>query len=119
MRKYLGGATATVVATVIGFSLVLSSTGVSAAPGGRGASGSSVKTTHRKVRGIITEMEGSALTIAPLVARAEMTGRIDPKRTRIEVDGRPARPVDLEVTLSANAELGLDDVWVSIRATTR
>jgi hypothetical protein len=116
MGKYLGGATATVLATVIGFSLVLSSTGVSAAPGPRR---SSVETTHRRVRGIITELEGSALTIAPLLARAEMTGRIDPKRTRIEVDGRPARPADLEVTLSANAELGLDDVWVSIRATTR
>jgi hypothetical protein len=112
MGKYLGG----VLATVIGFSLVLSSAGVLAASGHRG---SSVETTHRKVRGIITEMDGSALTIAPLLARAEMTGRIDPKRTRIEVDGKPARPADLEVTLNANAELGLDDVWLSIRASTR
>jgi hypothetical protein len=112
MGKYLGG----VLATVIGFSLVLSSAGVLAAAG---PGGSSVQTTHRKVRGIITEMDGSALTIAPLLARAEMTGRIDPKRTRIEVDGKPARPADLEVTLNANAELGLDDVWLSIRASTR
>ncbi len=105
---------------VLACSFVLSSAwGVRAAsrPGLRDAG--SVEATHRRVRGIITQVEGSALTIAPLVARDTMTGRVDPRRTRIEVDGKLARPVDLEVTLSASAEMGLDDVWTSIRASTR
>jgi hypothetical protein len=103
---------------VLACGIVLSSAwGVRAAsrPGARGA----VETTHRRVRGIITQVEGSALTIAPLLTRDPMTGRVDPRLTRIEIDGKLARPVDLEVTLNASAELGLDDVWSSIRASTR
>jgi hypothetical protein len=97
--------------------LMVSGWSVRAATGPGGTP--TAETTQKRVRGIITSVEGQEVTIAPVVSLPSLTGRIDPKRTHIEVDGHAARPVDLEVTLSANAELGLDDVWVSIRASSR
>ena len=37
-------------------------------------------------------------------------------RTRVMVDGRAAKSGDLKITYDAKAELGLDDVWISVRA---
>jgi hypothetical protein len=84
-----------------------------------GVAPSSLETTQRRVRGIITAVDGEQVTIAALHGgRGPLTGRVDPKRTRIVVDGRPARPVDLEVPLSVSADLALDEVWISIRVST-
>src|SRR5207248_1089131 len=75
-------------------------------------------TTQRRIRGIITAVDiGSTnVTISPLQGhRPCVTGRVDPTRTRIIVDGHPGRPADLRVTENARAELSLDDVWMTIR----
>lgn len=73
-------------------------------------------TTQRRVSGIITSVDPANVTISPLQAhRPCITGRIDPTRTRIVVDGRPGRASDLRITENARAELALDDVWMTIR----
>ena len=73
-------------------------------------------TTQRRIRGIITSVDPANVTISPIQAhRPCVTGRIDPTRTRIVIDGRPGRPSDLHVTENARAELALDDVWMTIR----
>ena len=36
--------------------------------------------------------------------------------TKVTVDGHAATVADLRVTYDAKAELGLDDVWISVRA---
>lgn len=82
------------------------------------ASGEPRETTQRRVHGTITAVNGVLVTIAPFHGRT-MTGRIDPKRTRIDVDGKRAGAAGLEVPLDARGELSLDDVWISIRATSR
>ena len=49
-------------------------------------------TTQRRIRGIITAVDGGAsnVTISPLQGhRPCVTGRVDPTRTRIIVDGHP------------------------------
>ena len=78
-------------------------------------------TTQRRIRGIITAVDGGAsnVTISPLQGhRPCVTGRVDPTRTRIIVDGHPGRPAVLKVTENALAELSLDDVWMTIRVDT-
>ena len=73
-------------------------------------------TTQRRIRGIITSVDPANVTISPLAGhRPCVTGRVDPSRTRIIVDGRPGRFSDLHVTENARAELALDDVWMTIR----
>lgn len=73
-------------------------------------------TTQRRIRGIITSLDPANVTISPVQGhRPCVTGRIDPTRTRIVVDGRPGRPSDLRITENARAELALDDVWMTIR----
>jgi len=73
-------------------------------------------TTQRRIRGIITSVDPTNVTISPLQAhRPCVTGRIDPIRTRVVVDGRPGRASDLRITENARAELSLDDVWMTIR----
>ena len=73
-------------------------------------------TTQRRIRGIITAVDPANVTISPLQGhRPCVTGRVDPTRTRIIVDGRPGRPADLKITENARAELALDDVWMTIR----
>src|SRR5689334_9107945 len=76
-----------------------------------------VETTQRKVQGIITAVAPTSLTIAPLSNQAHrtVTGRIDPTKTRLIVDGKPSKIADVRITYTAQAELGLDDVWVSVR----
>ncbi|HEX4517012.1 MAG TPA: hypothetical protein VH054_25870, partial [Polyangiaceae bacterium] len=60
------------------------------------------------------------VTISPLQGhRPCVSGRVDPTRTRIIVDGHPGRPADLRVTENARAELSLDDVWMTIRVDSR
>ncbi len=73
-------------------------------------------TTQRRIRGIITAVDPANVTISPLQGhRPCVTGRIDPTRTRVIVDGHPGRAADLKVTENARAELALDDVWMTIR----
>jgi hypothetical protein len=73
-------------------------------------------TTQRRIHGIITSVDPANVTISPIQAhRPCITGRIDPTRTRILVDGRPGRASDLHITENARAELALDDVWMTIR----
>jgi hypothetical protein len=77
-------------------------------------------TTQRRIRGIITAVDPANVTISPLQGhRPCITGRVDPTRTRIIVDGHPGRPADLRVTENARAELSLDDVWMTIRVDSR
>jgi len=47
-----------------------------------------------------------------------VTGRVDPARTHVFIDGHPARVADLKVTYAARAELALDDVWTTVRIDT-
>jgi hypothetical protein len=76
-------------------------------------------TTQRRVRGIITAVDPVNVTISPLQGhRPCVTGRIDPTRTRVIVDGHPGRATDLHVTENARAELSLDEVWMTIRVDT-
>ena len=73
-------------------------------------------TTQRRIRGIITSVDPANVTISPIQGhRPCVTGRVDPMRTRIIVDGHPGRSSDLHVTENARAELALDDVWMTIR----
>ena len=77
-------------------------------------------TTQRRIRGIITAVDPANVTISPLQGhRPCITGRIDPTRTRIVVDGHPGRASDLKITENARAELALDDVWMTIRVDSR
>ena len=98
------------LATAALFALVLGSSTLGAA--------SQVGTTQRNIQGIITAVEPTSLTIAPVATqkRHTVTGKIDPKKTRVLVDGKLAKIADLQITYTAQAELGLDDVWVTVRA---
>ena len=78
-----------------------------------------VEGTQRRVQGIITAVDGSSVTICPVQGRAGLTGRVDARKTAIVVDGKPASVAQLSVTERAAADLGLDDVWVSIRASSK
>ena len=70
--------------------------------------------TDRYVHGVITAVEPATVTIAD--AQRAVTGKLDPARTRVTLNGKPARIADLKVTAHAKAELCLDEVWVSIDA---
>mgnify|MGYP005850617127 CR=1 FL=1 len=94
---------------------LLASPGV-ASPGAGVAedSGADPLSTQRRVHGVITSVEPAALTIA--TSRKDVTGKIDPARSKVTVRGKPARIGDLKVTDHAKAELCLDDVWLTIDA---
>jgi hypothetical protein len=79
---------------------------------------SALAATQRRVAGIITEVEQQSLTIAPERGARPVKGRLE-TRTAVMVDGRAAKVGDLKVTYDAKAELGLDDVWISVRAVTQ
>lgn len=68
--------------------------------------------TQRRVHGVITAVDGATLTIA--TEKATVTGKLDPSRTRVMKNGKPARASDLHVTAHARAELCLDDVWTVV-----
>ena len=105
-------------ATLALFAVLAGSTaGASSANAGVSAA-SGIETTQRNIQGIITAVEPTSLTIAPVASqkRHTVTGKIDPKRTRLLVDGKLSKISDLQITFTAQAELGLDDVWVTVRA---
>ena len=77
-------------------------------------------TTEGRIAGIITDVGPTSLTICPQKQGTRpVTGRLDRQKTRVVVDGRPASAADLQITYTAKAELGLDDVWVSVNAATK
>jgi hypothetical protein len=77
-----------------------------------GAADPTELSTQRRVHGVITAVAPDKFTIES--AQYTVTGRIDPNRTRVTVNGKAARIADLKVSDHAKAELCLDDVWVSI-----
>lgn len=74
--------------------------------------------TDRRVSGVITAVDQSAMTLAPLCAKAAVTGKFGPS-TRITVNGHAGRAADLRVTNNVKAELGLDDVWMTVSVDAR
>lgn len=76
--------------------------------------------TQRAVSGIVTQVDPSLLTVQPIQSghRECITGRLDPARTHVFIDGRPARPSDIKITAAVKAELALDDVWTVVRVDT-
>jgi hypothetical protein len=72
--------------------------------------------TQRRVSGIITQVEPVKMSIQPMHGKPAVTGRLTPGKTIVTVNGRAAHIADLKITYDAKAELGLDDVWISVRA---
>jgi hypothetical protein len=70
--------------------------------------------TDRRVHGVITSVDPAGVTIAS--TQRTVIGKIDPLRTKVTVNGKPATLADLKITAHAKAELCLDDVWVAIDA---
>ena len=70
--------------------------------------------TQRHVHGVITSVEPAHVTISS--SQRAVTGKIDPVRTKVTLNGKAAKVADLTVTTHAKAELCLDDVWLSIDA---
>ena len=70
--------------------------------------------TERHVHGVITSVEPTVLTIS--VGNRTVTGRIDPARTKVTVNGKVAKASDLKPPSHAKAELCLDDVWIKVDA---
>ena len=68
--------------------------------------------TSRRVRGVITAIEPARLTIA--TSQHAVTGKIDPARTKVTIQGRPGKLSDLVLSADAKGELCLDDVWLAI-----
>ena len=75
--------------------------------------------TDKRVAGIITSVEPASVCITTLHGDKVVSGRIDPARTKVIVDGHAASAGDLRVTYTARADLALDDVWLAIQANTR
>ena len=73
---------------------------------------SSQLSTDRKVHGVITSIEPAKLTIAS--QQRAVTGKIDPARTKVTINGHAAKFTDLQLTAHAKGELCLDDVWLAI-----
>jgi len=85
--------------------------GASPPPAGHLAAAGELSTA-RRVRGVITAIEPSGLTIA--TAQHVVSGKIDPVRTKVTINGRPGKVTDLKLTDDARGELCLDDVWLAI-----
>jgi hypothetical protein len=68
--------------------------------------------TERRVHGVITSIEPARLTIAS--SQHAVSGKIDPARTKVTINGHPAKLADLKLTDHAKGELCLDDVWLAI-----
>ncbi len=97
-----------------GIVICLGLTASTLAGAGSLVSSSSVDATQKRVQGIITAVDASNVTIAPLQSKRSVSGRVDPTKTKVFIDGKPATLADLRVTHSAKADLGLDDVWAHI-----
>lgn len=76
------------------------------------ASSAEALATQRRVHGVITAASPTELTIAS--KQASVSGRIDPARTKVTVQGRPGTLADLKLTAHAKGELCLEDVWLAI-----
>lgn len=70
--------------------------------------------TDRRVHGVITSVDPASMTIAS--AQHAVTGRIDPARTKVTLNGKAAKASDLAPSTHAKGELCLDDVWLVIDA---
>ena len=68
--------------------------------------------TERKVHGVITSISSETMTIAS--EKRSVTGKIDPVRTKVTINGKPGKVADLKLTEHAKGELCLDDVWLVI-----
>ena len=68
--------------------------------------------TDRRVHGVITSIDPATLTIAS--AQRSVSGKIDPARTKVTINGHPAKVADLTLTAHARGELCLDDIWLAI-----
>lgn len=90
---------------------LLGASAPAAGPSGHQGEGSELATA-RRVRGVITAIEPATLTIA--TAQRAVTGKIDPARTKVTINGRPATAADLKLTDDVRGELCLDDVWLAI-----
>jgi hypothetical protein len=83
----------------------------SPAAGDLGKDGTALS-TERRVHGVITSIEPATLTIAS--SQRAVTGKIDPARTKVTLNGHAAKVADLKLTAHAKGELCLDDVWLVI-----
>ena len=72
--------------------------------------------TQRRFHGIITAVEPASITIQTTSNRSTVKGKIDPSRTHVLINGKPATAKDLKVTFTARGELCLDDVWLTLNA---
>jgi hypothetical protein len=75
--------------------------------------------TERRVQGVITGLEGTSVTITPHHGPRTVTGRVDPSRSRVTIDGRAARLADLKLSSNAHAQIDLDETWLEIRVDTK
>ncbi len=71
--------------------------------------------TQRRVNGIITQVEPARMSIQPMHGKTAISGRLA-AGTLVTLNGHAAQIADLKITYDAKAELGLDDVWISVRA---
>ena len=74
------------------------------------ALGNKIETTHRRIYGPITELDGSSMTLSP-DGENPVRGTLDTKRTRVQIEGRDASPGELRQGHMVRAQLGLDEVW--------
>ena len=70
--------------------------------------------TDRRVHGVITSVDPASMTIA--TSQHAVSGKIDPARTKVTVNGKPGKVADLQLSAHAKGELCLDDVWLVIDA---
>jgi hypothetical protein len=74
--------------------------------------------TQRRVQGVITAVAPQSLTIDCSQTKRGVTGKLG-AATRVTLNGKAARLQDLEVAQEARGEMGLDDAWIAVAATTR
>jgi hypothetical protein len=77
-----------------------------------GAADPTELSTQRRVHGVITAVAPEHFTIES--AQHAVSGRIDPARTKVTINGHPGHLSDLKISDHAKGELCLDDVWVAI-----
>ncbi len=68
--------------------------------------------TQRRVHGVITSIDPASITIAS--SQRAVSGKIDPARTKVTINGHAGTVADLKLTAHAKGELCLDDVWLVI-----
>jgi hypothetical protein len=68
--------------------------------------------TDRRVHGVITSIDPTDFRITD--GQHAVTGKIDPLRTKVTINGAPAKLSNLKISDHAKGELCLDDVWLAI-----